>query len=287
MSAFERARFDRLSTPPPVGTASGTDLREIDLTAGVRLPFARIRGAQVWHAAFAFERHTFATPQSRVIHGRNALRLAWAFNSARQYGFSISPEQGVAIGLASEHVRRALGADGNADAFTAEFRAYPRLGGRHAIFSLRAGVGTGIGDPAVRRMFYLGRSNAAGSLVNFGSNALSMLRGFDDSAFAGRHIAVAGVEYRRPLFRIDRGPGWWPLMVRVLHGALFVDAGHVWNRRFSINDTKVSAGGEASVDLVAGYAQPLTVTLGGAWTRDDAGREQRSPSVYVRVGRAF
>ncbi len=215
------------------------------------------------------------------------MRLAWTFNSARQYGFSVSPEQGVTIGLASEHVRRALGADGNADAFTAELRAYPRLGGRHAVLSLRAGVGTGTGDPAVRRVFYLGRSKAAGSVVDFGSSALSMLRGFDDRSFAGRHIAVASLDYRRPLFRVDRGPGWWPLLVRVLHGALFVDAGNVWNGRFSINDTKVSAGGEASVDLVAGYTQPLTVTLGSAWTREDAGRLRGGPSVYVRVGRAF
>jgi hypothetical protein len=97
------------------------------------------------------------------------------------------------MGVTTELTAQALGADGNARSYTAEVRAYPRLGGRHAILALRAGAGTSAGDQSVRRIFYLGGSGSAGSLIDFGSGALSMLRGFSPLMFAGYHSAVANI----------------------------------------------------------------------------------------------
>jgi hypothetical protein len=98
---------------------------------------------------------------------------------------------------------------------------------------------------------------------------------------------VANIDYRRPLVRLYRGVSWLPIMVRVIHGAVFVDAGNVWRRTFSINDTKVSVGAEASVDLVAGYTLPLTLSAGVAWTRNGRFSALGGPTFYLRLGRAF
>jgi hypothetical protein len=272
--------FEGQATPP-------TELRTTDAEIGARLPFVRVRRSQTLLASLAFERQAITRGTTTRHSDRHALRLGYAFSNAKLYGYSVSREQGVSVGATSEFVRQAFGASGNADAFAAEIRAYPRAGGSHRVLSLRAGIGTSRGDDIVRRQFHLGGPEASASLLDFGSGALSMLRGFEDDSFWGWHIAVASVDYRRPLFRLDRGVSFWPLMVRVVHGAVFVDAGNVWHRRFSVDDLKGSAGAEVSADLVLGYTLPLTVTLGGAWTRDGAARPRGGSGFYVRVGRAF
>lgn len=286
-SASDKLRFVAGPGSPEGEAGPPAEVRKTNVEIGLQLPVVRVRRSQTWLASVAFERQTLKAGQVSRDANRHGIRLGYAFSNAKLYGYSISREQGLSIGLTGEFVRRALGADGNADALTAEIRAYPRAGGSHRVLSLRAGIGTSRGDDIVRRQFHLGGSEASTSLLDFGSGALSMLRGFEDDSFWGRHIAVASVDYRRPLFRLDRGLSWWPLMLRVVHGALFVDAGNVWSQQFSISESKGSAGAEVSADLVLGYTLPLTVTLGGAWTRDGAARPRGGSGFYVRVGRAF
>ncbi len=287
---------------PPVSA----DLREQNLTAGVALPFQRVRHAQLWQVAFNGGRDTLtanvptagdgATLVGRAVN-RNALRSAWAVNSSKQYGRSISTEDGVAAAITSEQVRDALGADGNADAFTGEVRAFWGPGASHAVIAARAGYGVATGDIAVRRRFYLGGSMPAGPLIDFGSDALRMLRGFDGSVTSGDHIAVASVEWRQPLLRIERGWGTVPVLLRTIHGAVFFDAGQAWTSAFRLSDVKTSLGVEGTLDLVAGFALPVSVTAGVAWTRDGeeswGARGAASPggrtgtSAYFRIGPSF
>jgi Tol biopolymer transport system component len=269
------------------GSVPGVELRQQDLEAGVALPIQRVRQAQIWQAAFSAERDTL-TLGDRDLHGkRNALRVGWAINTAKTYGRSISGEDGVAAGITSEQVRTAFGADGNADAFTAELRGFLRPGDGHAVLAARAGYGVATGDVNVRRQFYLGGTSQAGALLNFGSDAFRMLRGFDNQVVAGSHVAVASLEWRQPAWRIERGWGTFPVFVRALHGAVFADAGEAWDSGFSMARTKMSAGVEASVDLVAGYRLPLTLTVGAALTRDGAAAGRRGSGVYFRVGPSF
>lgn len=261
------------------------ELRETSLTAGVSLPFLRLRRSHLWHAAFNLERDRLLSARGAETFHRNAIRTAWAFNNAHVFGLSVSPEQGVSLGVTSEQVRSVLGADGDADAFTVELRGYARLAGRHGVLAARAAAGVARGDAGVARVFYLGGAQPAGALIDFGSGALSMLRGFADKEFAGSRTAVANVEYRHPLWRIERGRGTWPLLVRTVHAAVFVDAGQVWERGFAWRDTLVSLGAELSLDTVVGFGLPLTVSAGVArpW---HAGRA-RDLAAYLRLGRSF
>jgi hypothetical protein len=287
VSGSDETSFLAVVSQPGAPPSADAELRELTAEAGVRLPFLTVQHAQLWQLSLAADRNTLETADLSVARNRNAFRVAWAFNSAKTYGFSISAEQGVSIGATAELARRALGAAGDANAYTIEMRAYPRLGGRHAVLALRAGAGTTSGDRSVRRTFFLGGSDPAGSLIDFGSGGLSMLRGFSSLSFAGYNTAVANIDYRRPLLRLDRGVSWLPVMARVVHGAVFVDAGNVWSRGFSINDTKVSVGGEASFDLVVGYSLPLALSAGAAWTRNGRDSTFGGPTFYFRLGRAF
>jgi outer membrane protein assembly factor BamA len=193
----------------------------------------------------------------------------------------------VTLALTSEHVRQGLGADGDADAATAEVRAYRRLGGRHAVLAIRGSAAVSGGDAVVTRRFGLGGSGPQTPLLDYGRDGLGLLRGFEPGSVVGGRLAVVNVDYRRPLVWIERGHGLWPLFARSLHGAVFADVGHAWDHAFALADAKSAAGVELSLDAVVGYSVPLTLTAGGAWRHDGTRRREDGLAFYFRVGRAF
>ena len=124
-------------------------------------------------------------------------------------------------------------------------------------------------------------------MLDFGSEAISLLRGFPPDTFAGSRNALLNADYRWPLARPQRGHGTWTLFLSTVHAAIFRDAGQAWTGAFDGRDTKTSAGAELSADLVAGYTLPFTATLGAGWGHDGAGLIQDQWTFYVRIGRAF
>ena len=111
---------------------------------------------------------------------------------------------------------------------------------------------------------------------------MGLVRGLDEDEVVGSYAAVVNVDYRFPLMRIDRGIGSWPAFARVLHGAIFVDAGHAWDDTFRWTDVSVSLGAELSLETVVGYVLPVTFTGGVAWVSHD-----RRAVAFARIGRAF
>ena len=97
---------------------------------------------------------------------------------------------------------------------------------------------------------------------------------------------MINLDYRLPLLRIERGAGTFPVFARTLHGALFADAGHVWDDSFDAHDARLAIGGELSLDAVLGYSLPLTFTAGASWRRDPSGHE-RGAAGFARIGVAF
>jgi hypothetical protein len=286
-SFFVAASDDTTFRPQYVGGTRVGDaqLRETQASVGVSLPFLGVRRGQVWQTALAVDRNVLSTVRGERRFARNALQSGWAFNSARVFGYSVSPEQGVAIGVTSEQVRAAFGADGNADAFTGEVRGYMRLGTGHVVLASRAAIGAATGDANVSRVFYLGGPEPVHGLIDFGSRAFSLLRGFPDQVYAAGHVGAANVELRFPVRRIERGLRTWPFFLKTVHAAAFLDTGQVWDHRFSWSGTKASAGAEVSLDTVLGFGLPMTLSVGVA---HPLGREQaRGTTTYVRVGRAF
>ena len=137
------------------------------------------------------------------------------------------------------------------------------------------------------RTFLLGGPASNGSAIDFGRHAVSLLRGFPTDTFAGSRVALVNADYRWPIARPQRGVGTWPLLFHTVHAAVFADAGHAWTHAFHADAIKVSAGGELSANVVAGYFIPLTATVGAAWGHDGSGLVRDGATVYFRVGRAF
>ncbi len=269
------------------GAPSSATLRERRVEGGVLLPVRRLRWTAVTLASLSRAVDDYTLPDRAVSVDRTAVRGGVAYSNAHSYGYSISPEGGITVGVTAEAVRRALGSDGNASTFTTDVRAYlPGLGPHH-VTALRAAFGGSTGDGLAARAFHLGGALPNVDPLSFDREAISLLRGFPADTFAGSHVALVNAEYRWPLARPQRGVGTWPVFLHTLHAAVFADAGSAWLDRVRAGDLKTSAGAELSARLVAGYYLPLLVTVGAAWGHDGSGRVADGTTFFVRIGRAF
>jgi hypothetical protein len=259
-----------------------------EMFAGVLVPWRRERISQSWLVGADLNERRLPDPAGILDRRRNALRAGWSLNSSRVFGYSISPERGVRSVVTLEHVSPAMGADGQAASVTADGRAYLPGMGAHHVFAIRGAVGSSTGDAGVRRVFSLGESGLPAAGFGFGRRTLGLLRGFDPDTMTGSAIAVANIDYRFPLLRVERGVRTWPVFLRQLHGAFFTDIGAAGPALGTLPSPAVSVGAEIASDLTLGYSWGLTLVAGAAWTHDP-GRPDRPDraAVFVRTGYAF
>ena len=263
-------------------------IRDRSVTAGVILPFRRVRRAQTLTAAWRLEERTVDAIDGRARQTRGAARFGWGVTTATRFGYSISPEGGLASGLSLEVSRRALGSDFDATFARADVRAYVPVVPRHGVLALRATAAAANGDPEGRRAVRLGGASGDPGTLSLDEDASSLLRGFPSDAFLGDRVALVNAEYRVPLAWPQRGFRDWPVFLRALHGTVFADAGHAWSGdAFHRGDVKWSWGAEVSGDVTIGYWLPLTATVGIGWGRDGAGQLPDNRQVYIRLGHGF
>ncbi len=260
----------------------GDEYRETSVDAGLVLPFRTVRRRQWLYAAV----HGTREENPGGAFERRALRGAYQLGTARRYGYSISPQDGFTIGTTAEITRRALGSDANAVTATADLRAYPRVGGRHRVLAIRAAVAGSWGDRGGRRPLGAGGTAAPASTIAFGRDAIGLARGFATDDFVGYRAAVFNIDYRAPMWAVERGIGRLPLFVRQVHAAAFADAAHAWTRAFRAADVRASVGIELSSDVVLGHYLPLTIT-GGVAVRRDPSHVQSGATAFWRIGYAF
>jgi outer membrane protein assembly factor BamA len=219
---------------------------------------------------------------------RNSVRAGWSVSSSRQFGYSISPEDGMAVRLNVEQVEPALGADGAAFTVTADGRAYmPGLGSNHVV-AVRAALADSRGDAAMQRTFNLGGSGVAFRAFDMGSQSIGLLRGLPSDERAGAAVFVANLDYRCPIVRVERGIRTWPVFLRDAHGALFVDVGSAGDGLDALPAAALSAGAELGTRLTLGYSWDVSLVAGAAWTHDPTRPDRPDRfAAYVRTGFAF
>src|SRR5204863_2018678 len=143
--------------------------------------------------------------------------------------YSISTEEGFAVEAALEGSRRALGSDADANAAILDARGFHRLFSRHTVLAVRLAGASSWGETAARRLFSASGSGPSIPSFDFGRDTIGLLRGFRPQDVVGLHAAVLNADFRVPLRRVQRGPGVWPIFVRSIHAAAFVDLGHAWD----------------------------------------------------------
>ena len=269
------------------GTPTPTTRRERQLEGGLIFPIRHARAQHMARLSVVHAVADYTLRASAFSRDRTPIRAAWNTITAHTYGYSISPEGGIAAGATAELVRRGLGSFADATTTTGDVRAYFPGVAPHHVVAVRIGGGASTGDATVGRTFLLGGDSPGGGVVDLDSAAFTLLRGFSPNTFAGSHVALANAEYRWPIARPQRGLGTWPLFLHSVHAAVFADAGHAWTRAFQPSAIKSSAGAQLSANVVAGFFAPLTATVGAAWGHDGSGLVPDRVTAYFRVGKAF
>jgi hypothetical protein len=256
--------------------------------AGLVVPWRRVRLTQSWLAGATIDQRSL--PDSARVAGwaRNGLRAGWALNSSRQYGYSVSSEDGVWAAVNAERVTQALGADGQAWSLTWDLRGYlPGLAAHH-VLAVRVAGASSTGDAAMRRTFDLGGTGLSSSPFTMNQRVIGLLRGLPRDEREGPAAVIANADYRFPVARVERGIRTWPIFLRDVHGALFADAGSAGDALDALPSAAWSVGGEIAARLTLGYTWNVNLAAGAAWVRDPIRQGDRDRvAVFVRTGYAF
>jgi Tol biopolymer transport system component len=211
------------------------------------------------------------------------LRAGAVFNNAELHPFSISRENGLTARFDYENLSRALGSDRAMQQYRADLRGHLAIPwrrsplGRH-VLAARAAGGKTTGDFVLQRELRVG-GISEGLFVGADTRNFPV-RGYDGSTLRGNRAAIASLEYRLPLWQIDRGPSTWPLFFNRLIGDVFVDAGRAWQRTGG-HQTIASVGAEAALDLFLGYFAPLRYRAGVAYRLKNPGKGEIEPFVAL------
>jgi Tol biopolymer transport system component len=206
------------------------------------------------------------------------ITLGAAYGSAQRFVYSVSAEEG---GLLSLRVRWAspdLGGDQRYATAVLSASEYLRIPfTRHGVLALHGSLGGSSGRLAGRQPFSLGgipppdvSGLVSGALgAGFPAQA-NQLRGYPSGAFEGATLVSTTAEIRFPLLAPQVGWSTWPLFLRRLHGAAFLDAGAAFGTRDGsmgrrlgdLDLLRFGAGAELRLEVVLGYYLRTDVRLG-------------------------
>jgi len=143
----------------------------------------------------------------------------------------------------------------------------PRLG-----HTLAARVKLGWGEDSDKNLFYLGGAEG--------------LRGYDSRSLEGAHMALAGLEYRLPLYAKQRFYFLDNILcLHTIQGVGFVDAGKAWFASFRAQDFKKDAGLGVRLHFdLAGPLEQLVVRIDVARPINDP---KQDTHVWFGINQSF
>jgi Omp85 superfamily domain/WD40-like Beta Propeller Repeat len=222
---------------------------------GAELPFPRER------------LDPFETPQIPPRGLQSSVHLGYAFTNAERYTFGVGPERGFSLNTGFDLTHPGMGSDFEGFVTDGNLTAYwlmPWLS--HHSLASHVGGGTSGGSFPGRGAFYVG-SFVELPLVDVLRNTLIQggitLRGYEPVAIAGRSYLLSNLEYRFPIWNVDRGPSTLPFLFNRVSGAFFVDYGTAFDQ---LTDArwKTGVGSELWFESTFGYLLNFNFRLGYA-----------------------
>jgi hypothetical protein len=205
-------------------------------------------------------------PEVGILAGAT-LRLS--YRSTQRYAYSISTEAGrsVWVALRIDHPR--LGSDYQSTQVTYAWSEYIDLPWAYAhVLALRLGGGIAAGDLRRRGIFFIGgfpeQDLLRSLLVDHTRIGGVHLRGYSPGIVHGDQYHLFNLEYRLPLFNIERGLSSLPIYFTNVHASAFADVGNAFYGDPVLEDFKVGVGAELQVEAVIGYMLPATFRIGYA-----------------------
>ena len=197
------------------------DSRTRQLLTGALLPIRHVRWAETGLAALECRGPTRSAAtrvcsQVRVHRQLGSIRTGWIHDSRRQFGYSISAEEGVQVEGAVDAAIGPLGSDADSTSVVLDVRGFQRVLGRHTVVAGRVAFAGASGPPQGRRLFSAAGPGPSVAAFDFGRDTIGLLRGVAAEDVVGSRAAVANVDLRFPLAYPERGFGSWPIFLQIL-----------------------------------------------------------------------
>ncbi len=194
------------------------------------------------------------------------LFVTWDFSNVHSWQYSISGQEGRHLQLSLQISDPALGGHFHTTEVTWAWTEYltPPWARLQALAILYSG-GVGIGDK--RAPFELGgyvQQDLLRAVFLNTRQCCTYLRGYAPNAMVGDQYHLLSTEYRSPLLWIERGYSTFPVYLRRLYGAAFVDAGAAFFGALHPSDLRYGVGGELRFQFKLFYYVESEVQLGFA-----------------------
>ncbi len=205
----------------------------------------------------------------------------WRYAWGRTYGKSISLEDARIVSVVGELTTSLLGSyqlndDNEAEPFdqlqlTAEWNEYQSLPwADNHVLATRLAVGSTFGDSERYGSFRLGGDFGESAYYTL-PDEWKPLRGFPTATVYGDWYYLGTLEYRLPIWWIDRGTGMIPFYARYVSAAAFVDAGNALEDLEAVQtqdllgSSRVGAGVELRAQAILGWGWGASARLGYAF----------------------
>jgi len=237
-----------------VSAAADLDLHRQRGSVNVEVPFLQTR-----HSSWLDLDLTAAHDSATNVRAD----LDWTYSNAFQYRFCVAPVQGRAIGLHTD-VRRGLYPNGDCPRSSSEQDLtrvlgywFEYLGRPPREWSLRTKLVLGTAFEEAADAY--GLDNGPGLLG---------VRGYLAESEPARSVVAAGLQFRVPLWWVERGIGTGPLFLENVNAAVFADAGITtdWPStttcKLQTANLRLGVGAEIRTDLILSHLLPVSVYAG-------------------------
>ena len=205
---------------------------------------------------------------------RSMISGSIAYDDTRQFVNSISRISGFQASIASGVTSPVLGSDYDYVWGEVSWNGFLRVPWtKQWVLALHLAVGSSQGTFGGQYPFSLGGippPDVADLLLGALGFATAgaqpnQLRGYPSGIFQGSHLASGTFELRFPILAPQWGISTWPIFLRRISGAAFLDAGNAWVPIDGIpwpQRIRFGAGAEIDVELVLGFYLPVVLRVG-------------------------
>lgn len=237
---------------------------------------AGISGYFPYHSTFS---NHLISPYYEFNHSKSVrsagLGLEYRSSNTKSYPYSISPVDGRKFFADISYFNRFLLSSYNLVRFQINYSKYIALPIRHNVFVARLTLATALGDSAMEKQYRFG-----------GTSGLFSIRGYDKDSSGHQNVVKTTLEYRFPLFWVERGIGTAPFFLSNFSGSIGLDAGLNWdglklpNSQIFSESSKLSVFIELHSSWILTYLLPVSLKIGYAQGLINKGTGQ----IYFGVG---
>ncbi|MBN2464764.1 hypothetical protein JXD38_03955, partial [candidate division WOR-3 bacterium] len=181
--------------------------------------------------------------------------LDWTYSNAHQYRFGVAPVDGQVLGFHTDVQSRSLFSDKDLARALAYWYGY--LGHAPQTWSLRAKLAVGTAF----------EQDAADAFMLDNEPGLLGVRGYAEASGLERSVIAAGLQFRTPLWWVERGIGTGPLFLQNINAALFADFGltspnlqsEIYNLQSAMSRARLGVGAELRADLIVAHLLPVSI----------------------------